>query len=203
MAILMLGYPMLYHDMEQRLMISFVAGPQAGMPSMPAFVGDYRMRVVRSLNHLVEKILVFDGALDDRAIEVVKVEVCHALIASYGSVLEKFNALPLNASHLLFVGQAAEKLVFLLLLEEQARMPVFVQVAVASYADAIIRLDKIPEARLESNKWHAVNFEWARRIVKSDGVPLSVELIVAPGLLEALPAAASLWQKHMELVAKP
>ncbi len=211
-GILMLGYPLLYHDMGRQLMISFAPAPQERMPSPPPFMGDYQLRVVRSPNHLVEKILLFDAGLDDRAIEIIKLGVCRELISGYGDTLEKLKAVPLNASGLLFVGKTsvsatsddkpADKLLFLLLLQQQPEMPIFVQVDFALHSDASSRLDKMPEARIEQGTWHAFDFDWACRASNTDTTPFKIELIVAPHLFAVLPAAASLWQKHVELFSK-
>ena len=205
-GILMLGYPLLYNDMAKQLMIWLKPGQQDQMPSPPPFMGDYRLRVVRSPNGLVEKILVFDADLDDRVIEVVKLGVCRELISSYGGALEKLHALPFDASGLLFVFRSStkndDKLWFLLLLQEQPQLPCLVAVDFAQYSVALARLGKMPEGGVEPGRWHTLDFEWAHRTVSADDVPLKIEMIVSPDLLMAHPVAASLWQKHVELMSK-
>lgn len=209
-AILMLGYPLLYHDMEKQLMISFEPGPQEEMPAPPPFMGDYQLRMVHTPNHLVEKILLFDDGLDDRAIELVKLRVCHELISAYGDTLEKLGAIPLDASGLLFVGKnsaksddvEADTLLFLLLLQQHSEIPIFVQVDFAEYQAASDRLSKIPQASVESGKWYAFDFDWARSTLHTECAPLKIELLVAPHLLMAFPVASSLWQKHVELLSR-
>ena len=81
-------YPMLYHDMEKKLMIQLCSvdevktwSPFAGLPPGP--VGDamkknmkgYNLRAVCDTNALREKIRIFDAGLDDLVIEIMKVMV--------------------------------------------------------------------------------------------------------------------------------
>ena len=80
-------YPMLYQDDEKRCLIWYMPGlsdkqiAELDVADVAELVdGDiedikrrYRLRVVTSLNMLVEKILIFDQGLDDRTIEVLKV----------------------------------------------------------------------------------------------------------------------------------
>ena len=69
-------YPMLYHDMEQKVMIHLCA-PQGepeslgsgGLPQMERFLEGYRFRRVNTRNELREKILIFDAGLDDGLLE--------------------------------------------------------------------------------------------------------------------------------------
>jgi hypothetical protein len=76
-------YPLLYHDMERRLMIWFVppdengrtiAPEEAGMKAAGQMQG-YTFRTVLSPNELFEKILVFDAQLDDLTVEMVKLAI--------------------------------------------------------------------------------------------------------------------------------
>jgi hypothetical protein len=70
------AYPMLYHDMEQQLMIWL--WPEPGEPMTEGMDGVYgqmpgfRFRVVRTFNELIEKILLFDQGCDDRETEMFK-----------------------------------------------------------------------------------------------------------------------------------
>lgn len=72
-------YPMLYHDMEQKVMIHLCA-PQGepeslgsgGLPQMERFLEGYRFRLVNTRNELREKILIFDAGLDDGLLECLK-----------------------------------------------------------------------------------------------------------------------------------
>lgn len=67
-------YSLLFHDMEKQVMTWLIPGegePDAGeimAGPMPA----YRLRVVRTRNELLEKILIFDNGFDDRPLEYFK-----------------------------------------------------------------------------------------------------------------------------------
>jgi hypothetical protein len=71
-------YPMLYHDMQQRVMIWFwteEGDPDTNALSIGDMLDQYRLRIVGSRNELVEKIHIFDAGLDDEVIEIVKLLV--------------------------------------------------------------------------------------------------------------------------------
>ena len=73
---------LLYHDMDRHVMI--MAGCQSPdelgplEPLVQKFQAEYLLRLVGSINELIEKVLILDADLDDRAVEVFKV----ALMAS-------------------------------------------------------------------------------------------------------------------------
>lgn len=72
-------YPMLYHDMDQLLMVWFMPGNETP-PPVPELLmevtGDnaetYRFRLVRTPNELKEKVFLADAGLDDRVVELMK-----------------------------------------------------------------------------------------------------------------------------------
>jgi hypothetical protein len=71
-------YPLLYHDMEQHLMFWLVPGggelDTSALPSGGPMQG-YAFRWVATRNELIEKILLFERGLDDRAVEFFKLLV--------------------------------------------------------------------------------------------------------------------------------
>ena len=86
-AVTQFVYPLLYHDMERRLMLWMIpdnadgtqAAPDTSVPA-PGEVGGgiepgYTARVVSSPNELLEKILVFEAGLDDLALEMFKIVI--------------------------------------------------------------------------------------------------------------------------------
>jgi predicted nucleic-acid-binding Zn-ribbon protein len=72
-------HPLLYHDMERRLMVFLgeetpddaTSEGVFGSPESSVRTG-YTFRVVGSINELIEKILIWDAGLDDRVVEVFK-----------------------------------------------------------------------------------------------------------------------------------
>ena len=81
--------PMLYHDEEKKLMISFSpctdpltekklydevmkASSESGELSK---LENYNLRFITDFNELLEKILIFDSGLNDKAIEVIKLMI--------------------------------------------------------------------------------------------------------------------------------
>jgi len=87
-----LVYPFLYHDDEQKQLLCLAAdestfqasrrmyelSPSPEIESMAA--EGYRIRIVRSVPELQEKLRIFDEKLDDRVIEIIKLLVCDELI---------------------------------------------------------------------------------------------------------------------------
>lgn len=79
------NYPILYHDMENKLMLQFVGSDEEAQDVVDTFEGmkqmeqspmeGYRFRIVRSINSLREKAYIFDKGFDDRAIEMLKLMV--------------------------------------------------------------------------------------------------------------------------------
>ena len=85
-------YPFLYHDRARRFMVQLVDSSVTGDPFVDIFSGDseqeeamrqvaenmkstYRLRTVRTPNDLMEKISVFEGGYDDRALEFIKADL--------------------------------------------------------------------------------------------------------------------------------
>lgn len=73
-------YNLLYHDMDAHWMVWLLPSgdwPEPYQKDTPPFnlfkeTSQYRLRVVRSFNELLEKVYVADSKLDDFAIEVIK-----------------------------------------------------------------------------------------------------------------------------------
>jgi len=81
------GYPMLYHDMAQALMIWLVPGRASVDPPAPpvgAAAKSQRLRLVASPRDLVEKVRIFDAGLDDRPVELFKAKLRAQLQESNG-----------------------------------------------------------------------------------------------------------------------
>ena len=71
-------YETLYHDPEKKIMIWLMPAGELPESQMKAIanhtraMGDYRLRMVKDVGELMEKILVFDAGLDDLAVEMCK-----------------------------------------------------------------------------------------------------------------------------------
>lgn len=80
-------YPMLYHQMEDQIMIHLVTSDEdvedaakafddiangTMMPGIDMSEADYTFRMVGTQNQLREKIYIFDSDMDDRAVEMYK-----------------------------------------------------------------------------------------------------------------------------------
>ena len=76
---------MLYHDMQQKIMVSYPGGEGTQGLAKESFdlvktgeglplnvMGDYRFRIVFSQNALREKAMIFNLGLDDRVVELAK-----------------------------------------------------------------------------------------------------------------------------------
>ena len=68
----------LYHDMETRTMVWMVEPDantdeiQDALPPLPFATNDYRLRIVHSINELVEMVLLIDSGLNDLAVQAIK-----------------------------------------------------------------------------------------------------------------------------------
>lgn len=70
------AYQLLYHDEIRQYMIWLLPSEEdTSQPEMPDDewgLPGYRLRLVKSINRLLEKIRIFDNKLDDKAMEMVK-----------------------------------------------------------------------------------------------------------------------------------
>lgn len=75
--------PMVYHDMNRKFMLSLEFGQPSRTPNLPpefahvfaATLQDYHLRLVPTWNQLIEKINIFENALDDVLLEFLKLWV--------------------------------------------------------------------------------------------------------------------------------
>lgn len=71
-------YETLYHDPEKKVMIWLMPSGELPESQMKAIanhtraMGDYRLRMVKDVGELMEKILIFDAGLSDLAVEMCK-----------------------------------------------------------------------------------------------------------------------------------
>ena len=85
-------YDLLYHQMENRIMIHYARLDESAAEVYQMLTKDdpedmvqdmlrnhYLIRIVRSQNQLREKIAIFDAGLDDRIIEIYKIFILHTV----------------------------------------------------------------------------------------------------------------------------
>ncbi|MDB6026755.1 MAG: hypothetical protein JWM68_2978 [Verrucomicrobiales bacterium] len=154
-------YPLLYHDMERRLMIWF--WPGAGEPdtkSLPLqMMKEYQFRIVASRNELKEKVWLFDAGFDDRVVEAFKL-----------TLLERSGAAghPLEGN-IFFVGlfgsdDGTERLRFEHVLKTGSEA---VELPLSSYTEmADLIADVLPPDESEQGKWLRVDKEYARALMQ-------------------------------------
>ncbi len=72
-------YSLLYHDQRERFMIWLIPSEEDNRsPEIPENVvplPGYKLRLVKTINRLIEKIFILDLKLDDRIIELIKYKV--------------------------------------------------------------------------------------------------------------------------------
>ncbi|MCL2177296.1 MAG: CpXC domain-containing protein [Firmicutes bacterium] len=87
----MIEYPIMYHDMDNRLIVwllrDFSMEEFIAQQSM-WFASGYRVRVVENLHELIEKITIFDNNLKDTAIEYLKRSITLQALMQMRNILE-------------------------------------------------------------------------------------------------------------------
>lgn len=86
-----LDYPMLYHDVENKVMIRYLtnkdelnnAVEEINEVCQQEHMAGYRYRIVMDTNALREKANIFDAGLDDRVVEIAKVYYSQQVIQQY------------------------------------------------------------------------------------------------------------------------
>ena len=154
-------YGMLYHDMDQELMISLSRDdvpPLDDLGPLQSYLQDmmksYRFRLVRTRNELVEKVRIFDAGLDDRVVQLFKV-VLRAQLAMADHATE---------GQLLFYGRVdedggAQRMEFVLLTDDD-QVPF--SVPWAEYAEfAPILAQDLPPLEAEAGQWLRVDDTYA------------------------------------------
>lgn len=95
-------YETLYHDPEQKIMIWLMPSGELSETQMQAIanhtraMGNYRLRLVKDVGALMEKILIFDSGLDDMAVEMCKYVTKMELVSRNGSAREEIESMPFH-----------------------------------------------------------------------------------------------------------
>jgi hypothetical protein len=150
---------LLYHDMDRHVMIMLgcqnLDELESPVPLVQDFQADYSLRLVGSMNELIEKVLLLDADLDDRATEMFKV----ALMANIEESQRGENP------ELFFAGiyandESEEQIEFALVNEAGTKaVSVPLEKAYRRYVDEICR--HLPTVVSECGRWLRVDREYA------------------------------------------
>lgn len=158
-------YPLLYHDMAKHLMIWLVpSGDELPPGDLPfgEMMRDYDLRLVATLNELVEKILIFDAGLDDRIVECFKLVI-------QNSTLEGDRPF---AGLLWFVevarSEGGQEVIRFELQKPDSGHLLEVPIESFNQIRALIEA-QLPAAEPGAGKWLRVNAEYAHRYLDSEG----------------------------------
>jgi len=157
----MVEHPVLYHDAEKKLLV-WLSNDEAppkddfdpSAPSMKEFLEGNNLRLVRSRNELIEKILIFDAGLDDRHLEFIKL-VLMAQMSKNGQEIQG----------MLFaevVGEGADKAIGFILAGEEGNG---LTIPWSAYEElATQHADIFPDPKTEAGKWLRVDLEYANSL---------------------------------------
>lgn len=149
-------YPLLYHDMEKKIMIhcdpalrdnaladSFAKG------LAESYIRDYKQRFVLNSRELAEKVRIFDAGFDDRIIEIMKIFVFNQLSESenFDEADVLFDIMPDNSYSFAFVFPDGE-------IKESAFMQELYDVAENTYGED-----------LKGNRDVRIDNDWANDFV--------------------------------------
>ncbi|MDY0167042.1 MAG: CpXC domain-containing protein [Thermoguttaceae bacterium] len=162
-------HPLLYHDMEQRLMVFL--GDEAPDASTSEDVSgslassseaEYTFRLVSSSNELIEKILIRDAGLDDRVVEVFKLLLLEQLDES-----SKEDDAELFFSGIVREGDAEAEMDFELMSDSGTTG------LSVPFEDTFRKVEAevchgLPTAECQGGKWIRVDEEYALDFLESD-----------------------------------
>jgi hypothetical protein len=162
-------YPMLYHDMQRKLMIWLLPDDNdddlrgsppvpPGMPEGDALAG-YKFRSVGSVNELLEKILVFDFDLDDLALEMVKIVIATQLEGAGHPKDAKIHFARAERDE-----AGAEQLVFAIMTPTGARAAMVPQGDM--YANMTAAADELASRHPPPGKWPRIDAEYLNRLME-------------------------------------
>ncbi|MCF3648721.1 CpXC domain-containing protein [Synoicihabitans lomoniglobus] len=158
-----INYPVLYHHPARRCMVWLQGADDSndahGLPTGEVLQG-YRLRVVRSRNHLVEKTHLIDLDLDDRIMELYKLII-------------RANDNRLSTGDLLFAGlgtgqQGVAELQFAIVNESGTQ---FIGTPQETYAEFASQFIPVVDAEpLEPGQWHRVDEAYASGVIRRNGL---------------------------------
>lgn len=153
---------LLYHDMEGMYQVHLVLPGKDGVIDLNgialklgASVPGYRLRIVRSRHSLLEKVLLFDDRLDDRAIEVLKQVITPMLSKASPSRLREIRCTGIESGE----GNAPE-LGFLVFRDDQVGPDAFA-FSLEQYTDILTALQHhCPQQMAVATRWLLVEEEF-------------------------------------------
>lgn len=151
---------LLYHDMVRYLMIMVAPNGPGDLAEMAPLIqkmqGKYLLRVVSSMNELIEKIHILDADLDDRAVEMFK----SALMSSLGES-EKGKAPQLFFARIYAGDDMKERMEFVLASKAGMRSFSSLKDAYDGFVERFCGC--LPTVMRESGEWLRVDREYAHK----------------------------------------
>jgi predicted RNA-binding Zn-ribbon protein involved in translation (DUF1610 family) len=156
---------LLYHDMDRRAMIMLGSRPdelESPEPLVQKVQAEYSLRLVGSMNELIEKVLLIDADLDDRAVEMFKV----ALMANIEES-QRGDSPALFFSGIYANDESEEQIEFALINEAgTSAVSVPVEKAYRRYVDEIC--GHLPTVVSECGQWLRVDQDYALSHFRAD-----------------------------------
>jgi len=161
-------HDLMYHDMEQNLMVFWgeqvpEVPSQAGIDSaFSSMQATYAFRHVGSFNELMDKVLIWDAGLDDRAVEIFKVLLLQNLEES-----QRGDRPDLFFSEISSDSDAEAEMRFVLLSEsETLDVSVPFEEVFRSFEAEMCR--DLPAAESERGKWLRVDRDYALQYLDAE-----------------------------------
>lgn len=156
--------PMLYHDIEKKLMISFCPCEEGAKERLFEGVkkasrdsgellelSDYNLRFVTGYNELLEKILIADSGLSDKTVEVIKLLV----LMQESDKLEQRNCI---------FGKADDKEIEFMVQDKKEGQVYISKVPMETY-ETVSRSLRESGVKDKSFDWEIVDAEYAARLL--------------------------------------
>jgi hypothetical protein len=164
-------HDLLYHDPKRKLMIKLqygngeedsALGPT--LENLSAVIAEsYRFRVVRTFKGLVEKVMIFDDRLDDRIIEVLKLQSWRKLM----DLLPDSEPMSTEIYYQELMGASdGEKDVILAVVAEDDIYPVSIPYKTGYLTSLGLALNALTARSDEKTRWLVVDRAYAARIVE-------------------------------------
>ena len=161
-------YETLYHDPEKKVMIWLMPSGELSETQMQAIanhtraMGDYRLRMVGDVGALMEKILVFDGNLDDMAVEMCKYVTKMEMMSKNRSMADSIAAAPFHF-HRTEDRDGSKVLVFIYPSGDQMMR---LDVGFNVYEDSLGIISRNPDIIPSSDTFMKIDQDWVMSLMK-------------------------------------